>query len=81
MTTTAIFQCETAEVRVTPVGSFHEDRGPHPFKVAIIPNSILLPSETILVNEPYYFLAAGEALDQYKEKYGLDNSEIWTLNN
>ena len=75
------FHCETADIRVEPVGKFQEDREPHPFKVTIIPFSILLPSETILVNEPYYFLAAGEALDQYKEKHGLNPSEIWTLTN
>ena len=81
MNTTATFQCETAEVRVTPIGKFQEDRMPHAFKVQVIPASILLPTDTIQVNEPYYFLAAAEALDQYKEKYGLDNSKIWTLNN
>ena len=75
------FHCETADIRVEPVGRFQEDREPYPFKVTIIPFSILLPSETILVNEPYYFLAAGEALDQYKEKHGLNPSEIWTLTN
>lgn len=81
MNTTATFQCETAEVRVTPIGKFQEDREPHPFKAQIIPNSALLPVETLEVSSPYYFVAAGEALDQYKEKHGLNPSEIWTFNN
>lgn len=79
MSTTATFHCTIADVKVTPIGKFVEDREPHPFKVCIIPFSILLPSDTIVVNEPYYFCAAGEALDQYKAKHGLNPTEIWTF--
>lgn len=78
---TATFTSETAEVRVTPIGKFVEDREPHHFRVEILPFSILLPAESIVVEEPYYFIAAGEALDRYKEKYGLNPSETWTFNN
>jgi hypothetical protein len=77
---THTFHAETADCVVTPVGKFVEDREPHPFKVQIIPNSPLLPVETIEVNEAYYYIAAGEALDRYKEKYGLNPSEAWAMN-
>lgn len=76
---TATFTSDTGEVRVTPIGKFVEDREPHPFKVEIIPLSILLPAEVIQVNEPYYFCAAAEALDLYKERYGLNPTTIWTF--
>lgn len=81
MNTTATFHCSIADVEVTPAGRFQEDREPHPFKVCIIPFSILLPSETITVSEPYAFLAAGEALDRYKERHGLNASEVWSFDN
>lgn len=80
MMQTATFQSETAEVRVTPIGTFQEDRQPHPFEVEVRPLAVLLPPETFEVTAPYYFLAASEALDRFKEKYGLDASETWTLN-
>lgn len=79
MRNTHTFHAETADCKVTPMCDFVEDRGQHPFKVQIIPNSPLLPVETIEVEVDYYFVAAGEALDIYKEKYGLNPSEIWTF--
>ena len=80
MMQTATFQSETAEVRVTPIGTFQEDRQPHPFEVEVRPLAVLLLPETFEVTAPYYFLAASEALDRFKDRYGLDASETWTLN-
>ena len=81
MKTTVTFYTETAELNVTPVCKFNEDREQHPFMVQIIPASPLLPVETLTVKEPYYFLAAATALDEYKEKHGLDSGESWSFTN
>lgn len=79
MQQTHTFHENSADVAVTPIGNFVEDRMPHPFKVQVIPNIVLLPVETFQVNEPYYFSAAEVALDLYKEKYGLNPTSVWSF--
>ena len=73
------FHCDLGEVRVTPTSPFDEDREPHPFLVQIIPDNILLPAETIKVEEPYYFCAAAEAVDLFKEKHKLNPTTTWAI--
>lgn len=71
-----IFHCETAAIKVTPT---MQALGDQPYRVQIIPNTPLLPVETLVVEETYPLNAAQEALDQYKEKYGIDPSETWNF--
>lgn len=72
-----VFNCETAEVRVSPM---MEALGDQPWRVQIVPNSPLLPVESLVVEEETYpFIAAQEGLDRYKEKHGLPMSEAWAL--
>ena len=72
---THTFHCETADVQVT---STMEALGDQPF-VCIVTGHGDLPVETIVVEAPYPFNAAQEALDIYKERHKLNLSETWAL--
>lgn len=63
-------------VRVT---STMEALGDQPWHVQIIPDDILLPVESFMIESGYGLIAAQEGLDRYKEKHGLNPTTSWAL--
>lgn len=50
-----------------------------PYRCCIIPNDPLLPTETVELDEPAGYLAATEAVYNWKEKNNLNRTTIWHM--
>ena len=73
------YRNDSAEVTVRPLLDKFEGEGPWPYRVAIAPDSPLLPSWEGTVMDTFGFGAASEAWDSYKGANHMNPSTVWSL--